>query len=40
VPIVDLLNAQWTFQLGLLLSIPIISFMAVEYGLGRALLQL
>jgi len=37
IPLADLLNAQWTLQLGLLLSIPIVSFMAVEYGLGRAL---
>uniref|UniRef100_A0A7S0NMX1 1,3-beta-glucan synthase n=1 Tax=Calcidiscus leptoporus TaxID=127549 RepID=A0A7S0NMX1_9EUKA len=33
----DLLNAQWTLQLGLLLSVPILCFMAVEYGLGAAL---
>ena len=34
---VDLLNAQWTFQFGLLLTVPIICFLAVEHGLRAAL---
>mmetsp|Transcript_21477 Transcript_21477/g.35435 ORF Transcript_21477/g.35435 Transcript_21477/m.35435 type:complete len:1570 (+) Transcript_21477:3-4712(+) len=37
VAIADLLNAQWTLQLGLLLSIPILCFLAVEYGLIAAI---
>jgi len=36
VPTVDLLNAQWTLQLGLLLSIPILCFLSVEHGVSHA----
>jgi len=38
--VADLLNAQWTLQLGLLLTVPILCFMAVEYGLYSALKQM
>ena len=32
----DLLNAQWSLQLGLLLTVPIFCFLSVEHGLGHA----
>ena len=40
VPNVDLLNAQWTIQFGLLLTVPIVCFLAVEHGLRAALARL
>jgi callose synthase len=40
VPIVDLLNAQWSLQLGLLLTVPILCYLSVEHGLLHALVQL
>ena len=36
VPNPDLLNAQWSLQLGLLLTVPIFCFLSVEHGLGHA----
>jgi callose synthase len=32
VPAADLLNAQWVLQLGLLLTVPILCYLAVEHG--------
>ena len=40
VPTVDLLNAQWSLQLGLLLTVPILCYLSVEHGLLHALVQL
>eukprot|EP00967_Tisochrysis_lutea_P078752 scaffold107329_cov30-Tisochrysis_lutea.AAC.5 len=39
VPVADLLNAQWVVQLGLLLTIPILCYLAVEHGIRHALVQ-
>ena len=36
VPHADLLNAQWVLQLGLLLTVPIICYLAVEHGLWHS----
>ena len=36
VPNPDLLNAQWSLQLGLLLTVLIFCFLSVEHGLGHA----
>ncbi|KAL3931325.1 MAG: hypothetical protein SGPRY_001173 [Prymnesium sp.] len=33
----DLLNAQWSLQLGLLLTVPILCFLSVEHGLLHAI---
>ena len=40
VPTADLLNAQWTLQLGLLLTLPILCYLAVEHGIRHALVQM
>jgi len=40
VPVADLLNAQWVVQLGLLLNVPILCYLAVEHGVVRALLEM
>ena len=40
VPIADMLNAQWSLQLGLLLTVPILCYLSVEHGLYHALYQL
>jgi len=36
----DLLNAQWVLQMGLLLTVPIFCFLALENGLRHALVQM
>jgi len=40
VPTPDLLNAQWSLQLGLLLTVPILCYLSVEHGFLHALSQL
>ena len=37
VPAADLLNAQWVLQLGLLLTVPILCYLAVEHGITHSL---
>ena len=37
VPSVDLLNAQWSLQLGMLLTVPVLCFLTVEHGLMHAI---
>ena len=39
-PLADLLNAQWSLQLGLLLTVPVICFLSVEHGLYHAISQM
>ena len=36
VPAADLLNAQWVLQLGLLLTVPILCYLAVEHGITHS----
>jgi len=40
VPTADLLNAQWSLQLGLLLTVPVICYLSVEHGLYHAIKQI
>ena len=37
VPQADLLNAQWVLQLGLLLTVPILCYLAVEHGISHSI---
>ena len=37
VPAADLLNAQWVLQLGLLLTVPILCYLAVEHGISHSI---
>jgi len=37
VPHADLLNAQWVLQLGLLLTVPILCYLAVEHGIWHSI---
>ena len=37
VPAADLLNAQWVLQLGLLLTVPIFCYLAVEHGIQHSI---
>jgi len=39
VPAADLLNAQWVLQLGLLLTVPILCYLAVEHGIYHSVMK-
>ena len=39
-PYADLLNLEWTLQLGLLLILPTFCFLAIEQGVGRAVWEI